>query len=504
MKTLKTYLSKVRGRFVYPVVLLLASIAIYFTYYGSPQAMFWDENYHVASAQKHIDGVMYMEPHPPLGKMLMAVGEVLFGGNGNVDKHKLNETDYLTGDEAPPAMTYKGFRWPSVVMMAFSVLFFYGILRRITQREWLAAAFTTLVIFDNAMVIHSRAAMLEGIQMFFLLWALYYLVRVVTDYTQQDKKITLKHYAILGAIIGLVISVKVNGAILLLLFVMLFGVDQWQNIKKWDWLALGKRLAVTVPSGVVPVLLVFFAVFYVHIGMGKTIIKDRIYKASPEYIEQIRQGNTWSPSTFVVGMRDNWKYISEYADGVPRLDVCKPDENGSFSMHWPLSKKTISYRWDKTTENGKALVSYKYLIGNPIVWFGVLAGIILSIGLIIGRFIYGNPIKDERLFLWICAFTGLYVSYMTAILQIERVMYLYHYLVPLTFGAVNLALVFNYIYRDEVLANNKHTIINASLFAVLVIGVFAFFSPFTYGFGLTEDQFELRNWFEFWKLQVVR
>jgi dolichyl-phosphate-mannose-protein mannosyltransferase len=93
---------------------------------------------------------------------------------------------------------------------------------------------------------------------------------------------------------------------------------------------------------------------------------------------------------------------------------------------------------------------------------------------------------------------------MIAILQIERVMYLYHYLVPLLFGAVNLALVFNYIYRDEVLANNKHTIINAGLFALLVIAVFAFFSPFTYGIGLTEDQFELRNWFSFWKLQVVR
>lgn len=466
--------------------------------------MFWDENYHVASAQKHIDGVMYMEPHPPLGKMLMAIGEVLFGGNGSVDKSKLDETDYLTGDEAPPAMTYKGFRWPSVVMMAISVLFFYGILRRITQREWLAAAFTTLVIFDNAMVIHSRAAMLEGIQMFFILAALYYFVRVVTGHVHDKKKITWQQYAILGVLIGLSITVKVNGAILVLLFVMLFGVDQWQTIKQWNWQSLLSRLAITVPAGIIPLVLVFFAVFYVHIGMGKTIIKDRTYKASPEYIEQIRQGNTWSLSTFAIGMRDNWKYMSEYADGVPRLDVCKSDENGSFAMNWPLSKKTISYRWDKKSENGKTIVNYKYLIGNPIVWFGVLAGIVLSAGLIIGRFIYGHAIKDERLFLWICAFTGLYLCYMIAILQIERVMYLYHYLVPLVFGAVNLALVFNYIYRDEVIANNKHTVINAALFATMVIAVFAFFSPFTYGFGLTEDQFELRNWFSFWQLQVVR
>jgi len=228
------------------------------------------------------------------------------------------------------------------------------------------------------------------------------------------------------------------------------------------------------------------------------------YKASPEYLNLIRSGKSWAPQTFFIGMADNWKFMSEYADGVPHLDVCKADENGSFVTGWPLSKKTISYRWDRNVVDGQVIVNYKYLVGNPIVWFSVLGGILLSAGLILGRFVYGNPIKDEPLFLWICAFTSLYICYMIGILQIDRVMYLYHYLVPLIFGALNLALVFTYIFRDEVIANNKHTIINVSLFALLVIGVFAFFSPFTYGFGLTEDQFELRNWFSFWKLQVVR
>ena len=83
-------------------------------------------------------------------------------------------------------------------------------------------------------------------------------------------------------------------------------------------------------------------------------------------------------------------------------------------------------------------------------------------------------------------------------------MYLYHYLAPLVFGSINLALVFSYIYRDDILANNKHLWINLSLYIALVIAIFAFFSPFTYGFPMTEDQFEMRNWFSFWKLQVVQ
>ncbi|WP_331346194.1 phospholipid carrier-dependent glycosyltransferase [Cellvibrio sp. UBA7661] len=500
---LQSFLKKY-ARFIYPAIILVISLGVYFPFYGSPQAMFWDENYHVPNAQKYIDNVMYMEPHPPLGKMLMAVGETFFGGNENVNKTKLLETDYLTGDNAPPEMTYKGFRWPSTVMMALSVLFFYGILNCITQRAWLAAAFTSLVIFDNALVIHSRAVHLDGIQLFFVLAALYYFTRTVTRHINRQIPITWKQYAWLGVLIGLGTSVKVTAAILLVLFVMLYGVDQWSNIKRWNWPALMQRLAVTVPAAVAPFVLVFLGVFYVHIGLGEKVYQERTYKASPEYLNQIRMGDTWSLKTFSLGMRDNWKYMSEYADGVPRLDECKPDENGSYVMNWPLSSKTISYRWDREVVDGKTVTKYKYLIGNPIVWFSVIGGIILSAGLIIGRYVYGNPIKDEKLFYWICAFASLYIIYMLSILQIERVMYLYHYLMALLFGAINLALVFTYIYRDDVIANNKHTIINASLFALLVIAVFAFFSPFTYGFGLTEDQFELRNWYSFWKLQVVR
>lgn len=485
---------------IYPLILLICSFGIYFTHYGTPNAMFWDENYHIASAQKHIDGVMYMEPHPPLGKMLMGLTEVVMGVNDNVDKHKFTETDHIEGADVPANTKFTGFRWPSVVLMALSVLFFYGILQRITHNKLIAFLFSSFIIFDNALVIQARAAMLEGIQLFFILGAIYYFVRIVTS----EPKITLKHYAILGLLIGLVISVKVNGFILFLLFVMLFGVDQWRNIQTLNYRELIKRLLLTVPTGVGAVALIFLSVFYIHIGMGTKVIAEHTYKASPEFLQAIRRGDTWSPSTFIIGLKDNLKYMSEYADGVPKLDECKPDENGSFAMDWLLGKKTISYRWDKDTINGKVQVKYMSIVANPVIWFSVVAGIVLSLGLIMSKFIYGQQEKNTPLFYWICAFTSLYLCYMLAILQIERVMYLYHYLVPLVFGAINLALMFSYIYRDDILANNRHMWINLSLYVVLVIAVFAFFAPFTYGIGLTEDQFEMRNWFSFWKLQVVQ
>jgi dolichyl-phosphate-mannose-protein mannosyltransferase len=485
---------------LYPGVLLILSLLVYMTYYTHPKSLFWDENYHIASAQKHIDGVMYMEPHPPLGKMLMAAGEILLGTNKDLDKSAFNGTTYINNKDLPQGFSFAGMRLASTLMMALSVLFFYGILHRIIRHRLVAAAFTCLIIFDNALVVHSRSAMLEGIQLFFILGAIYYLVRTVTG----DKPITLKNYAILGVLVGLVISVKLNGAILLLLMVVLFFVDQWENIKKLEFLPVAKRLATSVPAATLPMLFVFFGIYYIHIATGTEIANDMRYRASPEYLDYIRRGKTHTPSGFITGMKDHWAFIPQYAAGVPRFDFCKPGENGSPVMYWPLGSKAISYRWNKNTVDGQVWVGHIYLVSNPIIWFSVVAGILLSGGLIISRYIYNNPVKDPQLFGWIAVFTSLYIAYMVAVLQIERVMYMYHYLVPLVFGIINLALIFTYIFRAEVLANNRHTLVNLGLFVLLVIGVFAFFAPLTYGIPMTPEQFEQRMWFDFWRMNVVR
>jgi dolichyl-phosphate-mannose-protein mannosyltransferase len=334
-----------------------------------------------------------------------------------------------------------------------------------------------------------------------MLAAIYYFVRCVTNFTRHKIPIRVQHYAILGLLVGLTVTVKVNGLILLLLFSALFLVEYWSQLRVWHWRPILKGALSRVPVSVASVALVFLAVFYVHIGMGTKVMDGRHYKASPEYLERIANHQTWSPSTFLLGMRDNWKYMSEYADGVPRLDYCKSDENGSHAIGWPLGARTISYRWSKDTVNGQTVMYYSFLLGNPIIWLTILIGIFMSSALYVGRYVYHAPVKDPLLFNWIGVFTGLYLSYMISILQIERVMYMYHYFVPLIFGGINLALLITYLFKDEFIAKKKHTLINLGIFVALIIATFAFFSPLTYSFGLTEDQFQLRNWFEFWHMR---
>ena len=116
--------------------------------------------------------------------------------------------------------------------------------------------------------------------------------------------------------------------------------------------------------------------------------------------------------------------------------------------------KTINYRWNK---NGDS-VKYLYLQSNPAIWFLGLVGIVLSLVLIIGKIVFKNPIKNKRLFYLMISFSSLYVIYMAIMLKIERVMYLYHYFIPLLFSLILTFLVFNYIFEEKLANKSKRFI----------------------------------------------
>src|SRR3989339_2026526 len=95
----KKLFSKKRNILIfYSVIVLAFSYFSYFKNYDYPPAVFWDENYHIASAQKYLTGVMFMETHPPLGKFFVALGEYLIHPNSNIapmELFKFTQTDYI-------------------------------------------------------------------------------------------------------------------------------------------------------------------------------------------------------------------------------------------------------------------------------------------------------------------------------------------------------------------------------------------------------------------------
>ena len=152
------------------VVVLVIGFAVIVWNYQSPKQKLWDESFYLSSAQRYLDGKMFMENHPPLGKLLMALGESVLQPNVGLDTSSMGVKD--TVENLPEGFSFAGVRFFPVVLSWLSVLLFFILCGLLTKRPFPALVLTLPYVLQNALVIHFRAAMLGGIQVFFLLSAL--------------------------------------------------------------------------------------------------------------------------------------------------------------------------------------------------------------------------------------------------------------------------------------------------------------------------------------------
>ena len=173
---------------------------------------------------------MFMETHPPLGKLFIALGEYLIHPNDKINQNELlkfTQTDYIK--DFPAGYSFAGVRFFSALFAWLSAIIFFYILYFVSKNPHTSLVFSSLYVFENALITHSRAAMLEGSHLFFILLAILYFVYLV----QKLSKKTLLNYFVLGILVGLAISIKATGAITAFLFPFLFIIDNKEKIKLW-------------------------------------------------------------------------------------------------------------------------------------------------------------------------------------------------------------------------------------------------------------------------------
>lgn len=493
MKKIITLIQK-KIQFIYLLLILIISFFTYLNNYNYPPALFWDENYHIASSEKYLNGVMFMEPHPPLGKLLIALSEKIINPNKNLDKTSFLKTDHIKN--IPEGYNFSGVRFASAFLSFISPILFFLILIQLFNNIHFSFLFTSLILFDNALIVHSRSAMLEGQQIFFILLAFLYFLIIF-----KDNRINNYKYLILSLITGIAISIKVNSMILCLLFIIIIIKEYYNDIIKLNFsIKLIKEILIKTLTVFAGIFFIIFIAFYIHFALGKKIIDNRYYNAKKTYKEILKKGETANPLYFFIMFKDNLEYMKNYQKGVPRLDPCKEGENGSYPIGWPLGIKSINYRWAKNNNQ----VRYIYLQGNPITWFIGFISMLLSF-ILIGSFLFfNNKITNIDIFIKLIIFTSIYLVYMLVMLKIQRVMYLYHYFIPLIISYINSYLIFNYILEKLISSKNKTIYIVVILLVIIIFCVFLFYSPLTYYKPLTTEQFVKRIWTGAWKLQYIK
>jgi len=475
---------------------LVIAVVAYFCFvanHDQPPFLFWDENYHVTSAERYIEGIAQFETHPPLGKLLIALGEYYSGSNKGIDKTMLARTKQISGDDLPRNFSFQGMRLMPSWFAAFAALLFYALLYELLENRLYALLFTSLYVFENAFVVHFRATHLDSFQIFFSLGFLWYFVRL----WKLTVAVKWWQYALLSVWVSLAIMVKVNAVILLVLLPALyFHNAQYLSKKKIsDYLPdFAGKAAVAIGSAVV----VVFLVFTVHIAAGRNMPdpaspagqKD-IGFMSPQYRDFLEHHKPLTPYIVYRVFCDYYRFMEIDNKGVPKLDTSKPGENGSYPLHWPFHDRNINYRWDSA--DGKT--SYVQLVGNQPAWYSGTAAVILSLLLVINYRVFGiQPRGTMRTYQIIEVFAVLWSVFMALHMWLisQRVMYLYHYFIGLIISYILLVLMWKYTSEVHPKFDRHKGKVLVGAVSVFVLSYW-FFLPLTNHYPMTKDQCELRN-----------
>jgi len=470
----------------------LVTVLSYFTFfhgYSNPPDLFWDENYHIASAQKYLNGVYFMELHPPLGKLLIAAGERLV--DANLIDHNFIASDYARN--LPQDFSFAGYRLFPVLFAWLTAPVLFLILLLITRSDNPSLLFSFLYIFDNALIVHSRGAMLEGTLLFFC--ALMLMLYLLHLRWKDKKKLFYTASLLFGVSFGLVITTKLVGLIMILLIPALV----WQLWGRW------RQLAACFGITAIGFFAAYVSVWQVHFALGDHVIDELpdngYYQASEAYKSYLDSGANGTAKAFPVMLRDSLAYTEFYNKGVPKLDLCKEGENGSPFFYWPLGARAINYRWE--TSDG-ALYQYLYLVANPAVWFVALIGTFIGVIFFFAPIFLPSVRGGLQYRRHLTVFLGLYVSYMIAISQIDRVMYLYHYFLPLLFSFLITATVFmelKHVGSWKLTDARKDNLLLA--LAVCVFSSYVFYAPLSYYRPIGNEEVMKRAIVPLWELHCV-
>ena len=477
------------------LALLLVTLVASFVYvvnFSFPAVPFWDERYYIVAAQKYLHGVYFIDLHPPLGKLLVALGERWFGQNASTTQF-LDVTYYAT--EVPEGFSFVGFRVFPVLLAWLTAPLLFALFLTITRSRTLAMLLSGLYLFDNALVVHMRGALLEGPLLFFsvlLLLAFVWLLGTPPDRRGRVRALA----AVVGVALGCVLTTKSIGVV----FVILPLVVIWRLRDRRR--AVECALIVALTSGAV-----VCSVWEIHFALARhlnpALQENGFYQTPSAQARAFLEGSRRVPlAAFPAMLGEALRYARWYDAARPAIDFCRADEKASPFWMWPIGARAVAYWWD-TADNGVSF-RYLYLQVNPVVWWTALAGLIAAISLLVGS-VLTPPARPLRNRVLLATFTGLYLAYFIPFPWIHGVMFLYHYFVPLIFSFVLVALVLDEVDRigsRAITFADKRLAL--AIWLAAAIASFWFYKPLTYyERPLTPEALRRRAIVGLWDLRCI-
>lgn len=412
------------------ISLIVLGVATRFWLFGYPNQAVFDEVYFGKFVSSYFTHDYFFDIHPPLAKLLIAGFAWLFQFNPN--------QSFASIGTAYTGSSYMVLRFLPGLGGAFLPVVFYGIGRRLGWKLSTSALIGLAVCFDTALIAQSRFILIDSFLLLFgfgSLWA--YL----------GWRNTRKWWWLLAAaaLAGMAMSVKWTG----LTFVALPVIIEALTWKSWS-----RTLRVYAAYALIPFVLYvsFFAVHLTllnHSGEGDAFM-------TPEF-QKTLVGSTYRDSPDITPLPLAGKIIElnyQMYDANARLTADHP--YGSKWYGWPFMQKPISYWVEGTNQI--------WLIGNPIVWLGSTVGVLITIWLLLTKKL--KPRERKAVYFLL---VGYLINYLPFI-GITRVMFLYHYLIPLGYALLLSGIALERLNRKQ----------QSWVLAAILVGFLAMI-PFAYG-----------------------
>lgn len=468
-------------RWMIGIFIWALSVLLLFPTLGAPRGIVFDETYYIPRAQRYLNHVFFVtDDHPPLGQMMIALGQFVLHPDSPSDEF-VNES--VIKRPWPENSDITGYRLFPAIFGTFLALLIFLISLQITQNDWCSAFIGLAVVFDNALVTQSHFALTDSALLFFC----FSTILCYSWLQNQKKKIERKTYLVwilYGVCASAASLVKLTGlfAMISIPFYLykMFMDGHRQNILKFILI-----FSITFTT-------IFLIVWQTHFSILTKFDPNSNYEISNAQ-RQILEGKS-DPNPierFRIQITDTYQSILHFHENIGPLDLNKPDEIGSAWYQWPIGGRSIPYRWSTSDFQ----IQIIYLIGNPAVWIisllGVIGGVVMLITQLIKR-------SYSIYFKWYLSLIGMYLVYMVTMAMVTRVMYLYHYLPPMLIGVI----LFSLVFLELPISSSRTKAEFLFLAAIWIIVSFWVYSPFTYNTPLSYTQFELRDVWSPWKLQI--
>jgi dolichyl-phosphate-mannose--protein O-mannosyl transferase len=167
---------------------------------------------------------------------------------------------------------------------------------------------------------------------------------------------------------------------------------------------------------------------------------------------------------------------------------------GSKWYTWPLDIRPVYYWQGSTLSDGRQ--GNIYLLGNPLIWWGVIGVIASGIFYAYKRRVKFANGRGKVLLAIIAAYLMNYVPF----IPVPRVMFIYHYFFAFVYSIIFAAVLWDSLIRNDETRLSRRTekIIFGVAITIMLAG-FAYFMPISYGLPLSPSDLQTHVWLTSWR-----